>query len=250
MEIPKIIHYCWFGGGELTDLAKKCIASWKRFCPDFEIVEWNEKNFFSDNQYFQEALSRGMFAFASDYARLKIIYDEGGIYFDTDVEIIKDISPLLDEQGFLAMESRDRVNTGLGFAAEKGNEIVGKLLASYDGIPFVVNGVIDKTPCPRRNTQVLKECGFQPKLIIQDLKNLKVYPPEYFCPMNCDTGKINLTKNTFTIHHFSYSWADEESKKIVEIKRKLFRVFPPKVAQFLFNIINKIRRIFKRNKKK
>ena len=250
-EIPKKIHYCWFGGGEKSDLMKKCIKSWKDKMPTYEIIEWNESNFVSDNQYFRQALEMKKYAFASDYARLKIVYEEGGVYLDTDVEIIKDLTPILANGGFMALETSNNVATGLGFAAEKGNEIVGKILDSYKDIPFITKQGIDNMPCPQRNTLSLKECGFCPKQVIQKIENITIYPSEYFCPMDYDTGKITLTNNTYAIHHYSYSWADEESKEILEIKRKIFGVFPKKIAQLVFNVVNKVRKIIlhTRNKK-
>ena len=246
MQIPKKIHYCWFGRGEKNDLMKTCIESWKSMMPDYEIIEWNEDNFCSDNRYFNEALAMKKYAFASDYARLKIIYDNGGLYLDTDVEIIKDLTPILNNGPFMALETSNNVATGLGFYAEKNNELVGEILHSYDKIPFVTENAIDNTPCPQRNTLVLKQYGFQYKQIVQKIKNVTIYPAEYFCPMNYDTAKIHTTKNTYTIHHYSYSWADEDSKKLLEVKRKIFKILPSKLAQFVFNVYNKLTRGLKK----
>lgn len=246
IKVPKKIHYCWFGGGEKTELMNRCIESWKTMMSDYEIIEWNESNFISDNQYFQQALQMKKYAFASDYARLKIIYEEGGIYLDTDVEVIKDLTSILAFGGFMAMETSNNMNTGLGFAAERGDEIVGKILESYKDIPFITDKGIDSMPCPQRNTAVLKEYGFKAEPTIQKIKDITVYPPEYFCPMNYDTGELHLTENTYTIHHYAYTWADENSKKLLEIKRKIFNKFPPKTAQFVFNVYNKLARMFGR----
>lgn len=246
MKIPKTIHYCWFGGGEKSDLMKKCIESWNKVMPEYEIIEWNESNFYSENRYFNEALELKKYAFASDYARLKIIYEHGGVYLDTDVEVLKDLTPILDKGDFMAMEKTCNVATGLGFAAEKNNEVVGRLLQDYDNISFVTEEGYDNMPCPQRNTLALKEYNFQPKQVIQQIKNVIIYPSDYFCPMNYDTGEINLTENTYTIHHYAYSWASEDSKKLLEVKRKIFNKFPPKFARLIFNIYNKLTRIFKK----
>ena len=123
--IPKVIHYCWFGGNELPELAMKCIDSWKKFCPDYEIKQWNEKNYDLDSsRYIKEAYKNKKWAFVSDYARLDIIYNNGGIYLDTDVELIGKLDEFLDEKCFLAAEREEYVNTGLGFGAEKGNVVI------------------------------------------------------------------------------------------------------------------------------
>ena len=127
MSIPKVIHYCWFGKGEMPKLAKKCIKSWEKYCPGFEIICHNEDNFdLSQNRYMCEAYEAGKWAFVSDFARLKIIYDNGGIYLDTDVELIKPIDDLLEGKGFMGFDEKGIVATGLGFGAEKGNEIIGE----------------------------------------------------------------------------------------------------------------------------
>ena len=134
MSIPKVIHYCWFGKGEMPKLAKKCIRSWKKYCPDYEIICWNEDNFdLSQNRYMREAYEAGKWAFVSDFARLKIIYENGGIYLDTDVEIIKPIDDLTVNRGFMGFDEKGIVATGLGFGAEKGNEIIGEF---FNGITF------------------------------------------------------------------------------------------------------------------
>ena len=158
MRIPKVIHYCWFGRGKLPALAKKCIESWKKYCPDYEIICHNEDNFdISENIYAKEAYDAGKWAFVSDYVRLKVLYEEGGIYLDTDVEIIKPIDNLIKETGYMGFDDNGVVSTGLGFACEKGNELVKILLSDYDDISFVrPDGSYDTTPCPIRNSETLK----------------------------------------------------------------------------------------------
>ena len=118
--IPKKIHYCWFGGNPLPELAIKCLESWKKYCPDYEIIEWNETNFNLDScEYVREAYQAKKWAFVSDYARLKVVYDNGGIYLDTDVELIKSLDRLLKNKSFFGTETTGVVATGLGFGAEK-----------------------------------------------------------------------------------------------------------------------------------
>ena len=155
MSIPKVIHYCWFGKGEMPKIAKKCIKSWEKYCPDYEIICHNEDNFdLSQNRYMREAYEEIKWAFVSDFARLKIIYDNGGIYLDTDVELIKPIDDLLENKGFMGFDEKGIDATGLGNGAEKGNEIIGEFLKDYYDIPFVLpDGSYDLTPCPDRNTE-------------------------------------------------------------------------------------------------
>ena len=238
IEIPKKIHYCWFGDGVKSDLIKKCIDSWKYYMPDYDIIEWNEKNFVLDNIYAKEAYEQKKYAFVSDYARLKVIYEHGGIYLDTDVELIKSLESLLCKGGFIGFERSNTVTTGLGFAAEPGNELVKAMLYSYKNIRFNVDGENDQTPCPVRNTKVLVSYGLVLNNKKQKIGNMIIYPQEYFCPFDYDSGKLKITENTFSIHHYGYSWADDESKKVLALKRRVFKLVPKFCAQWIFNILN------------
>ena len=161
MSIPKIIHYCWFGKGEMPKIAKKCIKSWKKYCPDFQIICWNEDNFdFSKNRYMLEAYKAGKWAFVSDVVRLQVVYEFGGVYLDTDVELIKPIDDLIQTEGFMGFDEKGVIATGLGFGAEKGNKIIGEFLKDYKDISFIKpDGSYDLTPCPDRNTDTLKRLG-------------------------------------------------------------------------------------------
>ena len=148
MSIPKIIHYCWFGSDTIPKKAQKCIESWKKFCPEYKIVCWNEKNFdISSNRYVKEAYELGKWAFVSDYVRLKAIYEHGGIYLDTDVELIKPLDALLEGEGYMGFDEKGIVATGLGFAATPKHELIKNMLSDYDEIPFVLeDGSFDMTP--------------------------------------------------------------------------------------------------------
>ena len=159
--IPKKIHYCWVGGNPLPESAKKCISSWRRYCPDYEIIEWNESNYdFTKNQYMRESFEAKKWAFATDYARLDIIYQYGGIYLDTDVEIIKSFNPLLKNKGFAGFEDSEFVNSGQGFGAEAGNPVIKKLLESYDDLIFKSkDGSLNMIASPELNTEVLSDLG-------------------------------------------------------------------------------------------
>ena len=221
MSIPKVIHYCWFGKGEMPALAEKCIKSWKKYCPDYEIICWNEENFdIQQNRYMREAYEAKKWAFVSDFARLKIIYDHGGIYLDTDVELLKSITPLLDNGGFMGFDEKGIVASGLGFGAERGNEIIGEFLKDYDDIPFVLpDGTYDLTPCPDRNTATLKRLGMDMENKDQTFMGMRFLPDDYLCPMDYNTGKKTITKNTYSIHHYSASWTSDVTKRTTRIKR-------------------------------
>lgn len=221
MSIPKVIHYCWLGKGEMPSLAKKCINSWKKYCPDYKIVCHNEDNFdITQNKYAKEAYDARKWAFASDYVRLKVLYDEGGIYFDTDVEVIKPIDDLIKEHGFMGFDDKEVVSTGLGFACEKGNELVGRLLADYDNISFVrPDGTYDTTPCPDRNSDTLKQLGMDFEKKDQVFMGIRMLPEDYLCPMKYYTGKKVITKNTYSIHHFCASWISPTARRTLFVKR-------------------------------
>ena len=216
--IPKKIHYCWFGENPLPNYAKKCIESWGRHCPDYEIIQWKETNFdVTQNQYCLEAYRAKKWAFVSDYARLKIIYENGGVYLDTDVELLKDITPLIsDGVGFIGFQNLIEVNTGLGFAAEPHNEAVKAMLNVYEKYHS-----FNAIPCPVANTLALIECGLKVNQpwCIQTLDGIKVYPVEYFNPFSFDTQKLKITANTYTIHHYASTWVDNNQKLRKTIKR-------------------------------
>ena len=221
MSIPKVIHYCWFGRGELPTLEKKCIASWKKYCPDYKIVCWNEDNFnINQNKYAKEAYEAKKWAFVSDYVRLKVLYEEGGIYLDTDVEIIKSFDSLIKDMGYMGFDDVGIVSTGLGFACEKGNELIGEILKDYDNISFKLSdGTFDLTPCPKRNTQTMERLGFDVNIKDQVFMGIHIYPEDYFCPIKYYTGKKIITSNTHSIHHFCASWTSATSKRTMFIKR-------------------------------
>ncbi len=221
MSIPKVIHYCWFGKGKMPKLAKKCIKSWQKFCPDYKIVCWNEGNFdINQNRYAKEAYEAGKWAFVSDYVRLKVLYDEGGIYLDTDVEIIKPIDKLVEKGGYMGFDDNGIISTGLGFACEKGNELVGAILKDYDDIPFLRDdGTYDLLPCPDRNTQTMVKLGLDINNREQVFMGIQMLPEDYLCPMKYYTGKKVITKNTYSIHHFCASWTSKTSKRTTFVKR-------------------------------
>lgn len=218
--IPKIIHYCWFGGNPLPDSVLKCIESWKKFCPDYEIVQWNEKNYdYKKQAYTLEAYEAKKWAFVSDFARLDIVYSNGGIYLDTDVELIRNLDSILENECFLAIEQPSHfIATGLGFGAEKGNEAIKEMLDEYSGAHFkLANGIYDTTiPCPTRNTAPFYKYGFNLEIDKPvKLGKATVYPPEYFCPFERKINELKITENTCSIHHYDSSWISNEEKELI-----------------------------------
>ena len=220
MSIPKVIYYCWFGRGELPKLAQKCIKSWEKYCPEYKIVCINEENFdINENRYAKEACAAKKWAFVSDYARLKVLYDNGGIYLDTDVEIIKPLDELIQENGYMGFDDSGIISTGLGFACEKGNELVGAFLKDYDDISFILpDGTYDLMPCPIRNAEVLKKLGMDVNIRDQIFMGIRMLDEDYLCPVKYYSGKKIITKNTYSIHHFCASWTSATSKRTVFIK--------------------------------
>lgn len=221
MSIPKVIHYCWFGKNKMPALAEKCIESWKKYCPGYKIVCWNEDNFdITENRYAKEAYDAGKWAFVSDYVRLKVLYDEGGIYLDTDVELLKPLDNLIEEYGYMGFDDNGLVSTGLGFACKKGNELVGALLADYDNISFILpDGSYDLTPCPDRNTKTMQKLGMDINNKEQVFMEIQMLPEDYLCPMKYYTGKKIITKNTYSMHHFCASWTSPTAKRTLFVKR-------------------------------
>ena len=238
-RIPKIIHYCWFGGNPLPPLALKCIESWKKYCPDYEIKEWNESNFdINYSKYAEEAYKAKKWAFVSDVARLWIVYNYGGVYLDTDVELIKPIDELLHNSMYLGFESNKFINTGLGFGAEKNFYIIKKMLDVYIDIPFInIDGTVNTTPCPVYNTEIMKQEGLRIDNTEQVIDNMTIYPTEYFCPKDGKTGDISITENTYAIHHFDGSWLSDEQKKEYEIVTRYRKKYGVKLGVMLYSIV-------------
>lgn len=232
--IPKIIHYCWFGGNPLPELAKKCIASWKKYCPDYEIIEWNETNYDVNKcAYMKEAYQAQKWGFVPDYARFDIIYSHGGIYLDVDVEIIRSIDDFLKNKAFMGFESESYVNPGLIIGGEKGNKEIERIMCWYENHHFLKeSGEIDLTASPAIVSGILEEIGLRKEQSVQLLNgSLTIYPKDFFCPMDYDTGYLDITNNTASIHHFYGSWLTPRKKKWLQLKRDLFQKLSPGVYQ-------------------
>lgn len=259
MSIPKIIHYCWLGGKELPDSAIKCIKSWKKYCPDYEIRRWDEHNFdISTNEFCNQAYQNKALGFAPDYIRLWIIYNYGGIYFDTDVQVIKNFDFLLSNHGFAGFEQGTTnngtflVNFGQGFAAEPYNPVIKKHLELYDKMNFVLDdGSFNRIPSPEYTTKILEEFGLDRKQdCIQKLEEFTIYPHEYFCPKSFSDGMIKITKHTYSIHQFDASWFTPEDQKRKNERWKAaqnyyHRLWPNRVARKILGeeVIKRIKQL-------
>lgn len=214
--IPKKIHYIWFGNNPLPKQLEKCITSWKKFCPDYEIIRWDENNYdIKKCRYMEDAYNNKKYSFASDYAKLDILYNNGGIYFDTDVEIIRSIDDLLYQEAFCSVEKWQVINFGGCSGAVKGHPAVKKFIEAWenrsyfraDGSPdFVSSGIID--------TKVAIDNGYIINGENQNIMGMNVYTYDYFHPYDYMSGKLNLTENTYSIHHFNGGWLDEKAKAV------------------------------------
>ena len=241
--IPKVIHYCWFGGNPLPDIAKKCIVSWKKFFPDYEIKEWNETNFdLNCCSYVKEAYEAKKWAFVSDYARFWILYTYGGIYFDTDVEVIKDMSDIIAKGAFMGCENPGKcvpglglgVNPGLGLGVNPGLEIYNEIIEDYNKSHFYNNdGTYNYTTVVDRTTLILEKHGFLLNNEIQKVAGVYIYPKDYFCPMDYETGIIEITENSRSIHWYDASWLNDCMKKRKKRSEKIRKKFKGKLGMQL-----------------
>ena len=221
--IPKKIHYCWFGGNEKPEKAKKCIESWRKYCPDYEIIEWNEANFdVNQNGYTRMCIKEKKYAFLSDYARLVIIEEHGGVYFDTDVEVLRSIDDLLNHEAFFGFENDEYINTGVGFGAVAHHKSVGTLKKAYDSY---LSGTKGTVTCPTLNTEALASAGLVKNGKHQNVLGAEIYPVEYFNPYDDTTGRMRKTKNTYSVHWYAKSWLDRKAIMRSKITKPFHRIF-------------------------
>ena len=238
--IPKTIHYCWFGGKEKPKSVQRCIDSWRKYCPDYTIKEWNEENYdVNALPYTRDAYEAGRYAFVSDVARFQVLYQEGGVYFDTDVEVIRPIDRLVERGAFMGWERADalgnvHVAPGLGLAAPKGFLLYKEVLDGFAKLSYYqADGQWNPYTMIPLVTDLLKQKGLQTDGTFQVIpltshlspltSEITVYPAEYLCPMDSLTGKIELTESTYAIHHYSMSWLPKSTQWRVMLMRKLRR---------------------------
>ncbi len=219
MAIPKIIHYCWVGGNPKPQSVLYCIDSWRRCCPDYEIREWNEENYdFFKNEYMRQAYEAKKWGFVPDYARLDIVYQHGGIYLDTDVELLRPLDELLEEKCFFGFENTGDgawfVNCGHGFGAEPGNDAVKAARDLYEHLRFYrEDGSLNQLASPYYTTQALRQFGLVQENRDQKLGDVQVFASDLLCPKCFRTGKVEKTARTVSVHHFSAAWVDEAIKQ-------------------------------------
>ena len=211
--IPKIIHYCWFGRGEMPKLMKKCLKSWKKHCPDWQIIEWNEDNFdISSTLWTKQAYEAKKYAFVSDYVRLWALNQYGGVYMDTDVELTKKLECFAVLKGYVGFACTRGLSTGL-IGTVKGHPFIQKWFEYYQGKSFLTEDGLNVEPNTEYSTQLLLERG----LLLNDEKqtvfDMTIYPQTYFCPLYVDSFKHVKTKNTYAIHHFLATWRSEKARK-------------------------------------
>lgn len=219
MKIPKIIHYCWFGKNPLPDTYKKNIESWRKYCPDYEIVEWNENNYdVKKNRFMRQAYEKKQWEFVSDYARKDIVYQRGGVYFDTDVEIRSPIDELLYNEFFIGCDDIGNIASGAGFGAVKGNEFVKALRDDYDHHTFIDSeGKVTGKVCGIYETAFLVRYGYKPNNRFQRLfDGSVVLPREVLCPISWIGMPDMYTDNTLTVHKYDDLLIDKSRKEEYE----------------------------------
>lgn len=233
---PKTIHYCWFGGRPLPKSARKCIASWKKHFPDWEIKEWNESNFdINAIPYTRQAAERGKWAFVSDYARFYILYNEGGIYFDTDVEVIAPMDDIISRGAFMGWEKSHvgvGVATGLGIGAPKGHPVYREIIDYYTTLPFIdENGRQLPGTVVKHVTDILLRYGLKLEDTLQTIGEITIYPHDYFNPLNDATGRLTITPNSRSIHRYDKTWCDNYGPIRTCVMRFIHRVFGSDIRQ-------------------
>lgn len=236
--IQKIIHYCWFGGKPLPELAQKCIESWKKYCPEYEIKRWDETNFdLNYNDYVREAYEAKKWAFVTDVVRLFALVTYGGIYMDTDVEVIKPLDKLLNCEAVFGFESDKWISTGF-MACKKEQKIFTELLNDYGGTHFETSdGFFDMTTNVERVTNFFMKRGLIANNSMQTIDEIVFLPKEYLCPKDPTTQKINITEHTLTIHHFDGSWMNDEEKLSLELRVRYQKFMPESVAIYIATFI-------------
>jgi hypothetical protein len=231
-SIPKVIHYCWFGRNPLPESAQKCIASWRKFMPDYEIIEWNEDNYDVNKiAYTAEAYAVKKYAFVSDYARFDILYQHGGLYFDTDVEVIKPFDDIVANGPFMGCEIDAKtcngiaVAPGLGLGVTPGLSLYKEILNYYARLHYTIDGqIVENVTIVAHTTNILFQNGLKNEPGIQKVAGITIYPQRYFNPLDDATGKLSITSDTCSIHWFSKTWCDVSPlrTKLSRLSHRLF----------------------------
>ena len=238
MSIPKRIHYCWFGGAPLDEIALRCMETWTRFCPDYEIVRWDESNSpLSDNAYVRQAYEHKKWAFVSDYVRLAALYEQGGIYMDTDVELVAPLDEFLSADAVLGFEDAAHIATCFMAAAAE-NEFVREAMETYCTELFVkADGSFDETTNVARVTGLLARHGLKKNNAQQEVCGIRIYPSDVFSPKSLETGRIKMTRHTRAIHHFNASWMSPRQR----FNTRLAQLLGPKLTHAIKKILKSLR---------
>lgn len=237
--IPSVIHYCWFGGAPLPSDAERCIASWRKYFPEWEIKRWDESNYdVHTTPYTSQAYTMRKYAFVSDYARFDILYRHGGVYFDTDVEVIRPFDDILKKGAFMGMEGT-AVNPGLGIGTERGDKLLEEILRHYGTLSFTdseghqLAGTVVK-----HTTDVLRRHGFDDVSgKQQNTDGIEIYPNDFFNPFDDVTGRLKITPNTHSIHHYAKSWCDDAGPWRTRMSRLGHRIFGIKFSSHIKRLI-------------
>lgn len=247
-HIPKVIHYCWFGGNPLPSLAEKCIESWKKYLPDYEIKRWDESNFDVNMiSYTRQAYECKRYAFVSDYARFWILYHHGGLYFDTDVEVIRPMDHIIEAGAFMGCENAAHkgavsadlgVAPGLGLGVNPGLGLYKELLDMYSHLQFIrPDGSQDKTTIVKYTTDLLCKKGLKNTSAIQTVDGVNIYPVDYFCPMDYKSGVLNITDRTVSIHHYTASWRTKSD----DMKSLIAKICGKRIWNIVLSLNKKMR---------
>lgn len=223
-KIPKIIHYCWFGRKPMPERNRECIESWKKYCPDYQIIEWNEDNYdLGKNRYMKQAYEAGKYGYVPDYARIDLLYEYGGIYMDTDVELVRPLDDLLYLRAYTSFEEYPTINFGGGSGSEKGFVLLKEILDFRENIEFrKPDGSLNKATCGYYESVPLEKAGLRLDGTLQNVRGMTVFPSDYFHPKSSVTGRIRRTEHTYSIHQFNWSWVEE---KQLEEKKKTHEEF-------------------------
>ena len=231
--IPKTNHYCWFGRNPLPSSARKCIASWKKYLPDYEIKEWNEDNFDVNRiPYTRDAYAAKKYAFVSDYARFWVLYHYGGVYFDTDVEVIRPMNDIIAKGPFMGWEKPGSTGVysiapGLGLAANKEQPLYQEILDGFEDLTFYnEKGEINKYTMIPFITDLLTQKGLKKDGSLQVINDVILYPSEFLCPLEYFTGKVTITDNTYAIHWYTMTWLPQTTVwrfKLMRLIRRFLR---------------------------